>query len=410
MREREQREKAEREQRERAERQSREREQREQILSSSPFGSTLKRFGPAPLESHQPPPSTPPGSASETMADEHETALVEVNEEDCSDDEWGHWTAKGPRLLSTQELPAAKASKSTPPGSASETMADEHETGFKPRSTKRSQAKGLTLFVGQSRSKELWVDISWARNQGLDRVDGPINPQRAAWSDRFEFQILDFRQERWLKVTRVDTNKGWGQQLRVRMTSSMIEAEGSNASRTPKSSSTPPPSKLLASTGAKPKSVPTPGSASGSKGQWAQRQTEDSTMLKRRLGGPVDTNKGWGQQLRVRMTSSMIEAEGSNASRTPKSSSTPPPSKLLASTGAKPKSVPTPGSASGSKGQWAQRQTEDYDRKKLAEEQRSAAVAADKTRADSHRLWLDKKYEKRTQKRLAKQSAKEGFS
>ena len=59
---------------------------------------------------------------------------------------------------------------------------------------------------------------------------------------------------------------------------------------------------------------------------------------------------------------------------------------------------------------WAQTPTEDYVRKKLAEEQRSAAVAAGKTRTDSHRLWLDKKYEKRTQKRLAKQSAKGGFS
>ena len=79
------------------------------------------------------------------------------------------------------------------------------------------------LFVGKSRSKELWVDISWARNQGLDRVDGQINPQKAAWSDRFEFQIVEFGQRKWLKVTRVDTNKGWGQELRVSMTSSSAD-------------------------------------------------------------------------------------------------------------------------------------------------------------------------------------------
>ena len=111
MREREQREKAgERAERERAERESREREQREQILSSSSFGSTFKRFAPAPLESHQPPPSTPPGSASNTMADEREIVSVDSSEEEDSDDAWGHWTAKGRRVLPTQELLAATAS------------------------------------------------------------------------------------------------------------------------------------------------------------------------------------------------------------------------------------------------------------------------------------------------------------
>ena len=225
------------------------------------------------------------------------------------------------------------------PGSASDPPAASYFLGF------------VTFVVGQSWSKELWVDISWARNQGLHRVDGPINPQRAAWSDRFEFQIVDLRQERWLKVTRVDTNKGWGQQLRARMTSSMIEAEQSNASRTPKPSSTPPPSKQLASTGA-----------------------------------PSELNR-----------------PGIYASSSARLHSPPPLQP-------KPISVPTPGSASGSKRQWAQTPTEDYVRKKLAEEQRSAAVAAGKTSTDSHRLWLDKKYEKRSQKRLAKQSAKEGFS
>ena len=142
------------------------------------------------------------------------------------------------------------------------------------------------LFVGRSRSKELWVDISWARNQGLDRVHGPINPQKAAWSDRFEFQIVESGQRKWLKVTRVDTNKGWGQQLRVSMTSSSADT------------------RLC---------------------QWKQ-----------------------------------------------------------------PTSAPT----------------EDYVRKARAKEQRSAAGSAGNR--DSHRLWLDKKYAKRTQKRLAKQSAKEG--
>ena len=177
------------------------------------------------------------------------------------------------------------------------------------------------LFVGKSRSKELWVDISWARNQGLDRVDGPINPQKAAWSDRFEFQIVESGQRKWLKVTRVDTDGGWEQQLRVSMTSSMLDSEPSNVSRTPKPPSTPPPLKLLAP-----------------------------------IGGPP----------------------GFKRTRTFASSST----RLC--------------------------QSEDYVCKERAKEQRSAAVAAGNR--DSHRLWLDKKYAKRTQKRLAKQSAKEGFA
>lgn len=177
------------------------------------------------------------------------------------------------------------------------------------------------LFVGKSRSKELWVDISWARNQGLDRVNGPINPQKAAWSDRFEFQIVESGQRKWLKVTRVDTDGGWGQQLRVIMTSSMLDSEPSNVSRTPKPPSTRPPLKLLGPIGASPE-------------------------FKR--------------------------------TRTFASSST----RLC--------------------------QSEDYVCKERAKEQRSAAVAAGNR--DSHRLWLDKKYAKRTQKRLAKQSAKEGFA
>ena len=161
------------------------------------------------------------------------------------------------------------------------------------------------VFVGKSPAEESWVDINWTRNQGLDRVDGPINPQKAAWSDRFEFQIVEFLQKKWLKVTRVDTNKGWGQQLRVSMTSSNVDTRLCPWKQ--------------------PTSVPTPGSASGSKRQ-------------------------------LRQTSSL----------------------------------------------------EDYLRKERAQKQRSAAVAAGKK--DSHRLWLDKKYAKRTKKRLAKQSAQERFA
>ena len=252
------------------------------------------------------------------MADEREIVSVDSSEEEDSDDAWGHWTAKGRRVLPTQELLAATAS--------SRRVASKRAASAKPRHRrtamhgsrqsldarlcqlqakvdKINHAKGkpgsasCELFVGKSRSKELWVDISWARNQGLDRVDGPINPQKAAWSDRFEFQIVESGQRKWLKVTRVDTNEGWGQQLRVSMTSSSAETRP------------------------------------------CQRK--------------------------------------------------------------QPTSVPTPGSASGTS-------TEDYVRKERAKEQRSAAVAAGNR--DSHRLWLDKKYAKRTQKRLAKQSAKEGFA
>ena len=50
----------------------------------------------------------------------------------------------------------------------------------------------------------------------------------------------------------------------------------------------------------------------------------------------------------------------------------------------KPTSKLTPGSANGSKRQWAQTSTEEYVRKELAEEQRSAGVAAGKTHGDSH--------------------------
>ena len=274
------------------------------------------------------------------MADEREIVSVDSSEEEDSDDAWGHWTAKGRRVLPTQELLAATASSrrvaskraasakpsdDLVPGSASDPPAARHRRTamhgswqsldarlcqLQAKVDKINHAKGkpgsasCELFVGKSRSKELWVDISWARNQGLDRVDGPINPQKAAWSDRFEFQIVEFGQRKWLKVTRVDTNKGWGQQLRVSMTSSSADT------------------RLC---------------------QWKQ-----------------------------------------------------------------PTSVPTPGSASGSKRQLWQTSMEDYVLKERAKEQRSAAVAAGNR--DSHRLWLDKKYEKRTQKRLAKQSAKEGFA
>ena len=262
------------------------------------------------------------------MADEREIVSVDSSEEEDSDDAWGHWTAKGRRVLPTQELLAATASSrrvaskraasAKPsddfvPGSASDPPAARHRRTamhgswqsldarlcqLQAKVDKINHAKGkpgsasCELFVGKSRSKEYWVDITWARNQGLDRVDGPINPQKAAWSDRFEFQIVEFGQRKWLKVTRVDTNKGWGQQLRVSMTSSSADT------------------RLC---------------------QWKQ-----------------------------------------------------------------PTSVPT------------QQSTEDYVRKERAKEQRSAAVAAGNR--DSHRLWLDNKYAKRTQKRLAKQSAKEGFA
>ena len=47
------------------------------------------------------------------MPDEHETVSVEDSEEDSDDDDWGYWTAKGPRMLSTHELPAATASNRT---------------------------------------------------------------------------------------------------------------------------------------------------------------------------------------------------------------------------------------------------------------------------------------------------------
>ena len=410
MREREQREKAgERAERERAERERREREQREQILSSSSFGSTFKRFAPAPLESHQPPPSTPPGSASNTMADEREIVSVDSTEEEDSDDAWGRWTAKGRRVLPTQELLAATASSrrvaskraasAKPsddfvPGSTSDPPAARHRKTamhgswqsldarlcqLQAKVDKINHAKGkpgsasCELFVGKSQSKELWVDISWARNQGLDRVDGPINPQKAAWSDRFEFQIVESGQRKWLKVTRVDTNKGWGQVLRVSMTSSMVESEPSNASRTPKPSSNPPPLKQFAPIAA-PSGFNRPGMFASSPTNSQEPAHCGPAMWKRLLGGPG----------------------GSRPIRSPS------PLKP------KPTSVPTPGSASGSKRQLWQTPTEDYVRKERAKKQRSAAVAAGIR--DSHRLWLDKKYKIRTQKRLAKQSAKEGFA
>ena len=232
---------------------------------------------------------------------------------------------------------------------------------------KINHAKGMPgsasceLFVGSSQSKERWVDISWARNQGLDRVDGPINPQKAAWSDRFEFQIVESGQRKWLKVTRVDTNKGWGQQLRVSMTSSSadtrlcqwkqptsVSMSSPGPDQSGSSSASPPPTTILMPLVPKTRGPP--------------RQPATAPPPHLLLSPPAH----------------------------------PPPKAAALRTPPKVKAPPslTP--------------TEDYVRKGRAKEQRSAAVAAGKK--DSHRLWLDNKYAKRTQKRLAKQSAKEGFA
>lgn len=244
------------------------------------------------------------------------------------------------------------------------------------------------LFVGRSQSKERWVDISWARNQGLDRVDGPINPQKAAWSDRFEFQIVESGQRKWLKVTRVDTNEGWGQQLRVSMTSSSADtrlcqwkqptsvsrsspewlALGSGSPSGATAAAPPPP----------PASPCTPPDQSGSPSAPPPPTTILMPLVPKTRGPP----------------------------RQP--ATAPPPHLLLSPPAHPPPKAAAPRTPPKVKAPPSLTPTEDYVRKERAKEQRSAAVAAGNK--DSHRLWLDNKYAKRTQKRLAKQSAKEGFA
>ena len=78
--------------------------------SSSTLASISRRFGITSFDSHQAPPRTPPGFASDTMSDEDEIVSVEKSEEKSDDDDWGYWTAKGPRALLTHKVSAATAS------------------------------------------------------------------------------------------------------------------------------------------------------------------------------------------------------------------------------------------------------------------------------------------------------------
>ena len=115
----------------------------------------------------------------------------------------GNWTAKGPRVLSTHELPAATASnravasKKAPlvkpndewgPGSASDPFVSRHHQSAK-RGVRRSlsarlcqlqakvdkisQAEGRTLFVGQSKSKERLGRHQLGRRQKLGQSARP---------------------------------------------------------------------------------------------------------------------------------------------------------------------------------------------------------------------------------------------
>ena len=165
---------------------------------------------------------------------------------------------------------------------------------------------------------------------------------------------------------------GGGQELLVRMISPMVDSEPSNASHTPKSPSTPPALKQSVPIAASPGCKHPRAFASRSISLREPAHT-GPTVWERRFGG----------------------SGGSRPVRSPSPLRPTPTSK------------PTPGSASGNKRQWAQTSTEDHVRKELAEQQRWAALAAGKTHKDSHRLWLDKKYKKRTEKRLAKQRANE---